>query len=256
VAELDIVIPVYNEGGNIVPVLDSFHAHVKTPYRVFIVYDFDEDDTLPAVADYPPEKAEIVLLKNPGRGPNKAMIAGLEQSTAPFVLTHMADDDFNSDAFDLMVEKIRGGADIVTGSRFMRGGCMIGCRWYKKLITQTASLSLHYVGRLPVHDATNAFRMFSRRVLDTIEIESTEGFNVAFELLVKAVRLGWRVEEVPARWYERRAGESRFRILDWIPPYFRWYRYHLATMWLRRGPETVRRLKGGDGAPPAVKSVR
>ena len=235
--ELDIVIPVYNEAANIISVLDSFHRQVKASYRVLIVYDFDEDDTLPAVAGYP--HGEIVLVKNPGRGPNRAMIAGLEHSAAPIVLTHMADDDFNADVFDAMVEKIRAGAEIVTGSRFMKGGCMEGCVWYKTALTKTASFTLYHVGRLPVHDATNAFRMFSRRTLETVAIESTEGFNVAFELLVKAVRLGWKVDEVPARWYERRAGKSRFRIFDWIGPYFRWYRYHMATTWLRRGPETV-----------------
>ena len=200
-AELEIIIPVYNEGANIVSTLDSFHRHVKTPYRVLIVYDFDEDDTLPAVAAYPKDRAEIILVKNPGQGPNRAMVAGLEESRAPFVLTHMADDEFNADLLDSMVGKIKSGAEIVTGSRFMKGGCMKGCVWYKKLITQTASLTLYYVHLLPVHDATNAFRMFSRRTLETIEIESTEGFNVAFELLVKAVRLGWKVDEVPARWF-------------------------------------------------------
>jgi hypothetical protein len=44
---------------------------------------------------------------------------------------------------------------------------------------------------------------------------------------------------VPARWIERSQGQSRFRVLRWLPAYFRWYLYALATTWLRRGPKTV-----------------
>ena len=51
--ELDIVIPVYNEGENILPVLESFKRHVTTPCRVLICYDHESDNTLPAVRAYP-----------------------------------------------------------------------------------------------------------------------------------------------------------------------------------------------------------
>jgi dolichol-phosphate mannosyltransferase len=58
-------------------------------------------------------------------------------------------------------------------------------------------------------------------------------------LLVKAHRLGWRIGEVPARWFERQHGASRFRVLKWLPAYLRWFRYAFATTYLRRSPETV-----------------
>jgi hypothetical protein len=86
--------------------------------------------------------------------------------------------------------------------------------------------------------------MFSRRVVDSIEIESNEGFCYSIELLVKAHRLGWPIGEVPALWFERRHGTSRFRVLKWLPAYLRWYRYALATTLLRRSPRTVA-LKSG-----------
>ena len=120
---------------------------------------------------------------------------------------------------------------------------MIGCVWYKRLLTWSASFTLRHLARLPVHDATNGFRLFSRRLLDTVEIESTEGFTYAIELLVKAVRLGWTVNELPAQWIERRQGESRFRIAAWIGPYLRWYVFAFATTWLGRGPDSVARAR-------------
>ena len=51
-------------------------------------------------------------------------------------------------------------------------------------------------------------RLFSRRVLDRVVIESTEGFCYSIELLVKCHRLGWRIDQIPARWFERKAGET------------------------------------------------
>jgi hypothetical protein len=96
----------------------------------------------------------------------------------------------------------------------------------------------HVVG-VPTHDPTNGFRLFSRRVLDRIPIETTAGFAYSMELLVKAQRLGWRVEERPVQWFERKMGRSRFRVLKWAPSYLRWVWYALATRFLGRGPETV-----------------
>jgi hypothetical protein len=57
--------------------------------------------------------------------------------------------------------------------------------------------------------------------------------------LVKTHRLGWRISEIPAQWFERRHGESRFRVFAWLPSYLRWYLYAFATTLLRRSPDTV-----------------
>jgi hypothetical protein len=121
----------------------------------------------------------------------------------------------------------------------MPGGAMVGCPWLKAVLVRTANFTLHHLARIPTRDSSNGFRLFSRRVIDTIAIESTEGFCYSIELLVKAHRLGWRIGEVPTRWFERRAGTSRFRVMKWLPLYLRWYRYAFATTFLRQGPETV-----------------
>jgi hypothetical protein len=99
------------------------------------------------------------------------------------------------------------------------------------------------VARLPTTDASNGFRMFSRRVVERIPVESEAGFCYSIELLVKAHRLGWRIAEVPVRWFERRHGASRFQVIKWLPAYLRWYGYAFATTFLRRPPHSVM-LKG------------
>src|SRR6202000_2404211 len=69
-AQLDIVIPVYNEGRNILATLGALAREVRTPARVMICYDFEGDDTLPAVRDHPEAYAglEVAFVRNPGRG--------------------------------------------------------------------------------------------------------------------------------------------------------------------------------------------
>jgi glycosyltransferase involved in cell wall biosynthesis len=244
-AELDIVIPVYNEGRNIVATLAALARSVTTPARVLICYDRPDDDTLPAIRDNPQAHAGLALelVRNAGRGAHGAVMTGFAASTAPFVLMYPADDDVNAPMLDRMVELARAGCDIVCASRFMPGGAMVGCPLLKAVLVRSANFTLRHVARLPTTDASNGFRMFSRRVIDRIAVESEEGFCYSIELLVKAHRLSWRIAEVPVRWFERRHGASRFQVIKWLPAYLRWYGYAFATTFLRRPPNTVT-LKG------------
>jgi dolichol-phosphate mannosyltransferase len=239
--ELDIVIPVYNEGAAIGDVLRSLTDHVRTPFRVLICYDRDEDDTLPALVPFEARGMPIVRVKNRGRGAFGAVVTGFEESRAPAVLVFPADDDYNAPRLDAMVAKMNEGYDIVCASRFIPGGRMVGCPPLKAAIVRSSALVLHHLARVPSHDSSNGFRLFSRRLLQTIPLESTEGFTYSIELLVKAHRLGWRIGEVAVEWFERKAGKSRFQVIGWLPSYFTWFAYAFETTYLRRGPSSVRR---------------
>ena len=111
------------------------------------------------------------------------------------------------------------------------------------MVVRISAFTLRYIALLPTRDATNGFRLFSRRVLDCVLIESTLGFTYSIELLVKVHRLNWPIDDVPALWFQRKQGESRFRILKWLAPYLRWYFYGFATTFLRRNSTTVPRRK-------------
>ena len=85
----------------------------------------------------------------------------------------------------------------------MVGGSMVGCPWLKALFVRVGNFTLYHLARLPTQDASNGFRLFSRRTMDEIVIESDRGFCYSIELLVKCHRLGWQIGEVPARWIKR-----------------------------------------------------
>jgi dolichol-phosphate mannosyltransferase len=242
---LDIIIPVYNEGANIVPTLASIAQAVKTPNRVLICYDREDDDTLPAIRDNRETLGNLTIefVRNRASGAHGAVLTGFAASTAPYLLMFPADDNYNAGMLDALVAEAEAGCDVVCASRFMAGGSMTGCPWLKAMLVRAANFTLYHLARLPTHDASNGFRLFSRRAISQIEIESTRGFCYSIELLVKCHRLGWRIGEVPAQWFQRAHGSSRFQVIKWLPDYLRWYRYAFATTYLRRRPDTVPRKR-------------
>jgi len=230
---LDIIIPVYNEGDNIKTLLDQLTSEIKSDKRVFVVYDFEEDTTIPVlrqIKDYYP--FEIVMEKNHyGKGVLNALKSGLEASTAEVVLVTMADLSDSLNIVDCMKKMINAGADVVCASRYMRGGQQIGGPFLKKLFSHIAGVTLYYLIGIPTHDISNNFRMYSRKVIENFTIESTGGFELAMELTIKAYVHGMKVTEIPSKWYDRIAGQSNFKMWTWIPKYLHWYFYGIRKTW-------------------------
>jgi hypothetical protein len=104
----------------------------------------------------------------------------------------------------------------------------------KEIIVRLASSTLFFFSSIPVQDASNGFRLFSRKFLNLVKIESKVGFAYSLELLVKCDRLKMKISEIPAKWEERSEGQSRFKILKWLPQYIKWYIYGLSTTWLNK----------------------
>src|SRR5258705_12705461 len=92
--ELDIVIPVYNEGRNIVATLAGLAHGVTTPARVLICYDHADDDSLPAMKSNPQAHSAppVVLVRNSGRGAHSAVMTSFAASTGPLVLRNPVHD--------------------------------------------------------------------------------------------------------------------------------------------------------------------
>ncbi|WP_435011429.1 glycosyltransferase [Tundrisphaera lichenicola] len=228
-AVVDLVIPVYNEGANIAHALDEIDRKVPLPKRILVVYDFDEDNTVPVVRDLISRHPGLELVKNTlGRGVLNAVRAGIAACTSEVVVITMADLSDDVAIVPKMVELIdREGYDIVCASRYMKGGRQIGGPRFKKFLSRTAGISLHWLTGLPTHDATNAFRAYRRSVLAGIEIESRGGFAYSLEITAKAYAAGRKITELPSTWQDRSAGESRFRLRAWLPHYLKWYGYAL-----------------------------
>lgn len=224
---LSIIVPVYNEAENILLLLREIREKITTAHEVLIIYDFDEDTTLPVVQAVLPENPTVRLVKNTfGRGALEAILTGFSEAKGQACCVTMADLSDDLAIVDDMARRIlEEGYDLIAASRYMKGGRQEGGPLLKGFLSRMAGLSLHWIAGLPVHDATNNFRVYSRRLIEAIEVESNGGFELALELTVKAHALGLRMTEVPATWKDRVAGESNFRIWKWMPKYLRWYFY-------------------------------
>jgi glycosyltransferase involved in cell wall biosynthesis len=208
-----------------VPTLRGLVEKTHTrPLEVLVVHDFDEDTTVPVVKRLQSELPELHLHRNDlGRGVINALKSGLAAARAPYVLVTMGDGSDDPGDMDAMYALAKSGADVVAGSRYMRGGGQVGGPLLKRTMSRVAGLSLHWLGGLPIHDATSNYRLYSKRLLEKVTIESTGGFELGLELTVKAYALGMRVAEVPTTWRDRTAGESRFKLWKWLPRYLHWY---------------------------------
>jgi glycosyltransferase involved in cell wall biosynthesis len=241
--ELSIVVPVYREGEAVASVLRALTSGVSTRHEILVVYDFDEDPTVPVIQRLQRELPTIRGLRNDlGRGVLNAMTSGIAASRGAYVLISMADGSDEPSVIDAMVGLARDGADIVCASRYMRGGRQVGGPLIKRMLSRTAGLTLHWFGGIATHDPTNNFKLYARRYLDATPIESSAGFELALELTVKATLAGRRVAEVPTTWRDRAAGQSNFKLRKWLPHYLHWYR--IAMIGRFRGP--ARSIGGGQ----------
>ena len=89
-----------------------------------------------------------------------------------------------------MLAEYYDGADVVAGSRYMKGGKLIGGPPFKQFLSRMSGLSLHWLRGLPTHDATNAFKIYDGAMVRGFSIESTGGFELNLELAVKAFLAG------------------------------------------------------------------
>lgn len=236
---LVLVMPVYHEQETIGRTLAEVQDKVRVPHRLLVVYDTDDDPTLPVVRELASEHPGLELVKNElGRGVLNAIKQGLQVACAEegdaAVVVVMADLSDDLSQIEPMRRLLEGGYDLVAGSRYCAGGAQIGGPWLKSTLSRLAGRSLHAFTSLPVHDATNAFRVYRASFLRQVTIESTGGFELSMELTIKAWAGGFRVTELPTTWTDRTAGQSKFKLAAWLPRYLRWYGEALAHEWLGR----------------------
>ena len=233
-SSLDIIVPVYNEGKNVIKLIENFENFIKTEFRVLFCYDNENDNIFQYQDDFKKFNFEIVFVKNPSQGPCEAIKAGLNYGNSDCAIVYPADDFLNFNIIDKMYLEFKKNNDIVVASRFIKGGSMKGCPIIKSILVRFASTSLYLLSSIPVRDASNGFRLFSRQLLNEVNIESKVGFAYSLELLAKCNRLKYKISEIPAQWEERSEGSSRFKIFKWLPQYLKWYIYGVSTTWLKR----------------------
>ena len=230
--KIDIIIPVYNEIENLLVLFKLLRKNVKSDITILICFDTYEDNVFKNRNLLKKFNLKFRLVKNNKKGPCEAIKQGFKRSTGDCAIVYPADDFLNTKLIDLMIKKFNEGNEIVAPSRFMKGGSMKNCPIIKSILVRLCSFTLYIFSSIPIQDASNGFRLFSKKLLKRIRIESKLGFAYSLEILVKCERLNMRIIQIPARWEERKFGKSRFATKIWLKQYLKWYFYGLSTTWL------------------------
>jgi len=243
-ARVSLIIPAYNEGANIVPVLDRMFESVRLPVEVLVVVDSADDTTIPVVEEYAQKESRLRYLVNTyGRGPANAIRYGIDAAAAPVAVVTMADGCDDARQIDDLVRLVERGVVVAAASRYMAGGQQVGGPYMKGALSKAAGRSLRLLAHVGTRDATNSFKAYSTDFVRQVGIDSRDGFEIGIELTAKARRMRLPVAEIPTIWLDRQAGVSNFRVARWIPKYLRWYRFAFGP---RLTAEGVRAQAAGD----------
>jgi dolichol-phosphate mannosyltransferase len=209
-----VVLPTYNEAGNVEPLVEAVREKQPAGARVLIVDDNSPDGT-GGIADRLAERHEDVeVLHRPrkeGLGP--AYVAGFRRALEGGAeLLLQMDVDFSHDPADIprLLEASRR-ADLVIGSRYVSGGGVREWSPLRRSISRGGSLYARLVLGLDTRDLTGGFKCFRRHVLERLDLDSIEAHGYAFqiEMTYRAVRNGCTVTEVPIIFRDRQVGASK-----------------------------------------------
>ena len=222
-----MVVPAYNEGEHIVPVLDRIFESVQLPCEVLVVVDTEDDTTIPVVDEYSLKEPRIRWVINTyGRGPANAIRFGIASAAAPVAVVTMADGCDDPRQIDDLARLVDRGVAVAAASRYMPGGQQVGGPHAEGDAVQDrpAGRSSYWRTSGPGTPRTRS-RRTRRTSCATVGIDSRDGFEIGIELTAKAQRMRMPVAEIPTIWLDRQAGVSNFKVAKWIPGYLRWYRF-------------------------------
>jgi len=211
---LVVVVPTYNEAGNLSPLIDGILA--ATPRAHVLVVDDASPDGTGALADSIAQRnASVHVLHRSGKlGLGTAYVAGFAWAAERgYELVAEMDADHSHDPRDLprLLRAIAVGADVAVGSRNVPGGGILGWGLGRHLLSKGGSLYARAVLGSPIHDMTTGFKVYRRAALDAITPLTlrSNGYAFQIETTYRALRAGARVVEVPIVFVDRRAGASK-----------------------------------------------
>lgn len=213
VARVLVVIPTYNEAPNLVAILERVRTSV--PDADVLVVDDASPDGTGALAD---ERASAdprvhVLHRTAKAGLGAAYVAGFRWGLARDYDALVEMDADGSHAPEQLPGLLAGldAADLVLGSRWVPGGSVVDWPRRRELLSRGGNAYARVLLGLPVRDATGGYRAYRRAVLDSIDLDdiSSQGYCFQVDLVLRAVRGGFTVAEVPIRFVERAAGTSK-----------------------------------------------
>lgn len=208
-----VIVPTYCERRNVAQLIPAILAF--DGIDVLVVDDGSPDGTADAVRELATRhRGRVHLIEREGKlGLGTAYLAGFRWALARDY-THMIEMDADLSHHPATLPRLLHAsrkADLVIGSRYVRGGRTVNWPGYRKLISRGGSLYARWLLKLPVRDLTGGFKCFRRFVLESIDLDTIDSTGYAFqiELTYRAANRGFRIAEIPITFAERTHGKSK-----------------------------------------------
>lgn len=230
--DLTIIIPARNEEALIHQTLKNLQQKITISYNVIVVNDHSSDKTEEAVRQselY--RKKRLILLSNVKKiGFATALRTGLQKTKTRFVVFLMADNCDDPRTINRMYRKIKKEqCDIVCASRYMKGGKKYARLSLQHLFSRFVCKSLKLLTGIPTNDISNAFKLYDRRVFKRIRYINSAGVELSMIITLQAFFQGFKISEIPTTWYDRKRGNSKFKIIERFPRYLNIYWWALTN---------------------------
>ncbi len=208
-----IIIPTYNELENLRPLIQKIFSYVSQT-DILIVDDNSPDGTGKRADELSAENPQIHVMHRAGKlGLGTAYIAGFK-----YAIEHQYDAAFEMDAdfshdpqylpnFLAAIED----ADLVIGSRYVEGGGTPNWSLLRRFISGGGNIYARFMLGLPIHDCTAGYRLYRRKVLETIDLDTiqSQGYAFQIELVYRVRKHNFKIVETPIIFQDRRVGKSK-----------------------------------------------
>ncbi|MEK9170189.1 MAG: polyprenol monophosphomannose synthase [Patescibacteria group bacterium] len=225
--KLSIVIPTYNEEGNIKTLLettDEILQSIPVTFELIVVDDNSKDKTRPIVRELQKINPRITLIERDNeRGLATALVRGYNASQGQYLGAMDADLAHNPEYLPKMIGLLDSNkADFIIGSRYAKGATFTG----KPLLNKIASLSGQFLIKiilgLNVKDTSNNYRIFKKEIWEKIKNQLHPDGNIMLtEIVYRAYKNNFRIAEIPISYIERRAGKSKLSVFKETVKFFK-----------------------------------
>jgi glycosyltransferase involved in cell wall biosynthesis len=198
---VSLIIPAKNEARNLPNVLDHLPSCID---EVILVDGRSSDVTKVIAATCRPD---IRIISEPGPGKGLALRAGFAAARGDFVIAMDADGSMSPAEIPQFIYFLEHGFDFVKGSRFIGGGGSLDITTIRRIGDRALLYAANFIYRAKITDINYGFYAFKRQYLDHLDLRSS-GFEIEAELMIRALKAGLRIAEVPSLEMPRRAGRS------------------------------------------------
>jgi dolichol-phosphate mannosyltransferase len=224
-SEIGVILPTYREAENIANLINDIEA-LGLDVSILVIDDLSPDGTADIVKGMQERYANILLCVRPKKtGLGTAVTDGFKfflssENVPRYIVTLDADYSHNPKAIPQLLSKMEDSYGMVIGSRYCKGGKIVGWPFTRKIVSRIANLIAQTSLGLDLHDCTSGFRCYSTAFLkEAIGNLHSHTYEIQIETIRQAFLRNFQVKETPILFVNRKLGKSKLTLTE-IKSYF------------------------------------